>query len=154
MESLLCCIVQQNFKVLGLVSRFVHVDFSVDVRLALNLFALSGENGNGRLGTGDINNRGEETEQMGDNLSVVGLGSDFEVDHVSCGGYDTCVLSTNNQMKCFGKNSDWNFFNSSVMGDDLPVVHLGVDFDLVRLNCGEKFSAVFHRAKSVNNRVH
>ena len=84
---------------------------------------------------------------MGDNLLVVDLGSDFEVDHVSCAVGYTCVLSTNNHIKCFGGNGQGNLgygftenlgVNASKMGDNLQVVDLGVHFVPIQLECGEK----------------
>ena len=41
---------------------------------------------------------------MGDNLSTINLGSNRTAKAITCGGYHTCVLLDNNQVKCFGNN--------------------------------------------------
>ena len=82
---------------------------------------------------------------MGDNLTVIDLGSDFEVEHVACGRYHTCALATIHKIKCFGYNGDGqlgyghtdNIGDTAVeMGDNLQVVNLGDDFVPVQVNLG------------------
>ena len=105
----------------------------------------SGANSYGQLGQGDTNNRGDEPGEMRHNLSMVELGSDFEVDHVSCGYEHTCVLSTNYEIKCFGLNdrgqlgcghTDNIGDDENEMGDGLSVVDLGTGFVPIQLDCG------------------
>ena len=112
----------------------------------------------GMLGQGDKNNRGDEPGEMGDNLSVVDLGADFEVDHVSCGAWHTCVLSTNNEIKCFGDpfpNFGYNETDINIgdeegeMGDNLMTVNLGTDFVPIQVDCGWMVSC----ALSANSQV-
>eukprot|EP01083_Nonionella_stella_P090322 252349_1 len=50
--------------------------------------------------------RGKSADLMGDNLPVVDLGPNFKPMQVSAGFYYSCALSTNNRIKCFGKNED------------------------------------------------
>ena len=59
-----------------------------------------GGNHYGQLGQGDTNNRGDADGEMGDNLKIIDLGSDFFVDQISCGAFYTCALSTNHRIKC------------------------------------------------------
>ena len=54
----------------------------------------------GALGLGDTINRGEEANQMGDNLPIVDFGSDFEAVKVRCDSCHCCALSAVGEMKC------------------------------------------------------
>ena len=70
--------------------------------LALQCWGL---NENGRLGLGDTHNRGNASDQMGNALSEVSLGQDFQVTDISLGHDFTCVLSLVGTVKCFGSNA-------------------------------------------------
>jgi len=98
-----------------------------------------GKGESGQLGTGDMLSRGDDADEMGDNLYIVDLGTGFNVMQLSCGGYHTCAVSTNLELKCWGKNSfgelglgdTTNRGNyGGQMGNSLPVVQLGSDFSL------------------------
>lgn len=117
-----------------------------------------GWNARGQLGQGDTNNRGDQDGEMGDNLKIIDLGSDFIIEHISCGGAHTCVLSTNNSIKCFG----WNEYGQlgyehtenmgddpNEMGDDLPSVDLGSKFEPIQVECAARCSC----AVSINFQV-
>ncbi len=54
----------------------------------------------GQLGQGDSSNRGDNNNEMSNNLPVVELGSDFYAASVGCGNMHCCVLSTEGQLKC------------------------------------------------------
>ena len=104
-----------------------------------------GWNGFGQLGQGDSNSRGDEDSEMGDNLKIIDLGSEFYVDHLSCGWAHTCALSINHSIKCFGANSAGQLgYGHSMsigdgpgeMGDDLKIVDLGTDFEPIQVECG------------------
>ena len=97
------------------------------------------------MGQGDTSIRGDEPGEMGNNLLIIDLGSDFDVDHVSCGNRHTCVLSTNHSIKCFGDgqygqlgygNTDNIGDEQNEMGDDLSVINLGIDFIPNSVECG------------------
>eukprot|EP01083_Nonionella_stella_P074257 201351_1 len=61
-----------------------------------------GYNKYGQLGYGDTNNRGDEANEMSDNLLEIDLGTSFIPMQIA-GGYDhTCALSTANKVKCWG----------------------------------------------------
>ena len=118
-----------------------------------------GSNTYGQLGQGDTNNRGDEHGEMGDALKIIDLGSDFVVDHLSCGDSHTCALSTNNTIKCFGGNEYGQLGyettenmgdESGEMGDDLATVDLGTDFVPIQVECGWGFTcalSVHHNVK-------
>ncbi|MCK5074378.1 MAG: hypothetical protein KAQ98_13190 [Bacteriovoracaceae bacterium] len=64
-----------------------------------------GENGSGQLGLGDTDNRGDDTNEMGDNLSYVDLGSALTAKSIVAGDYHTCAFLSNDSIKCWGSNS-------------------------------------------------
>ena len=65
-----------------------------------------GENSYGQLGQGDINHRGDEVGEMGDNLASVKFGYDYKVKAISAGLQFTCAIMNNNRVKCWGNNGD------------------------------------------------
>ena len=92
-----------------------------------------GSNGNGELGLGDTESRGDDLNEMGDMLPVVDLGSVLGVVQVKAGSGFTCAVLENNLVKCWGSNafgqlggniSDHGGTPGS-MGDNLPFVDLG-----------------------------
>ena len=64
-----------------------------------------GGNDYGQLGLGDSHNRGNASDQMGDDLDVVDLGDGFVVADISLGHDFTCALSLVGTLKCFGSNA-------------------------------------------------
>ena len=118
-----------------------------------------GQNDNGRLGQGDEENRGDAEGEMGDNLTIIDLGSEFLVDSISAGSEHTCALSTNHTIKCFGKGGfgplgyeshDHVGDESGEMGDALPLVDLGMDFEPIQVTCQYQFTCALstgHRVK-------
>lgn len=87
--------------------------------------------------------------EMGNALQVIDFGSDFDVDHISCGDYHTCALSTSNGLKCFGFNSYGQLGyghseslgdGAGEMGDSLSLVDLGSDFVPTQVDCGGLFT--------------
>jgi len=105
----------------------------------------------GRLGQGSHHNIGDCPHEMGNNLTEIDLGTDFSVDHISCGGRHSCALSTSNELKCFGSNKYGQLGIGSTedigdeineMGDNLMTVDLGSDFIPIRVECGGYFTCV------------
>ena len=93
-----------------------------------------GYNAFGQLGYGDIDNRGDEAGEMGDNLPTVDLGNGKTAKEVSAGFYHTCAILNDDTMKCWGTNTagqlgygDTNNRGDAAdeMGDDLGTVNLG-----------------------------
>ena len=100
-----------------------------------------GLNDSGQLGLGDMENRGDGTNEMGDYLPTVDLGTDvLGVAHtakkISVGFNHTCAILDDNTTKCWGPNyfgelglgdTQARGDNTGEMGDSLPVVDLGTN---------------------------
>ncbi|MCB9373666.1 MAG: hypothetical protein H6518_12980 [Microthrixaceae bacterium] len=93
-----------------------------------------GDNGSGRLGLGDLRDRGDEPGEMGDALPAIDLGAGRTATAVSAGLLHTCALLDGGQVKCWGGNgsgrlgigsSDTRGDQAGEMGDALPTVALG-----------------------------
>ena len=61
-----------------------------------------GSNAYGQLGIGDSNARGDDSNEMGDNLQVANLGDGFLVADIACSDHWTCASSLSGHLKCFG----------------------------------------------------
>jgi alpha-tubulin suppressor-like RCC1 family protein len=94
-----------------------------------------GFNGNGWLGLGTAgNNVGASSNDMGDNLPFINLGSVSTVASILCGSLHVCAVFANRQMKCWGYGQEGQLglnvsdnigSSASQMGDNLPFVFLG-----------------------------
>eukprot|EP01083_Nonionella_stella_P042915 115829_1 len=91
----------------------------------------------GQLGNGDTNNIGDESNEMGDNLREIDLGTGFTPMQVMLGGYHTCALSTTKKAKCWGSNTKGELGyghtnhtgdQPNEMGDNLLEIDLGSNF--------------------------
>ena len=61
-----------------------------------------GENSAGQLGQGNVENRGDGLNEMGDNLPPVDLGSGRSALAISTGASHTCAVLDNATVKCWG----------------------------------------------------
>ncbi len=104
-----------------------------------------GWNDYGQLGYGDTEIRGDESEEMGDFLDVVQLPTDFIIEQLNVSMSSTCVVSTEKNIVCFGRNnkgqcgvghSDNIGDDADQMGDNLVAVDLGEDFVVKQLDGG------------------
>ena len=93
-----------------------------------------GENGEGQLGLGDSDNRGDASGEM-QTLGTVNLGTGQTAAQVAMGEMHTCVLLASTDIKCFGRGNVGQLGNgtgashgssSATTGDHLPIVDLGV----------------------------
>lgn len=93
-----------------------------------------GHNGDGDLGLGDINFRGDGPGEMGDTLPAVDLGSGRVAFALATGGGHTCAQLDNGALKCWGSNlygqlglgdTSYRGDGPGEMGDALPAVDLG-----------------------------
>ena len=110
-----------------------------------------GNNIDGQLGYGDTNNRGDGSNEMGDNLPVVDLGTGRTAIQISSGNNHTCVILDNGSVKCWGENiygqlgyGDTNDrgSNSNEMGDNLSTVNLGTDRTAIQISAGQYHTCV------------
>lgn len=63
-----------------------------------------GMNSGGQLGYGDTNNRGDESNEMGDKLPLLDFGVEDRVIKISTGWYHVCVKLITNEIRCWGSN--------------------------------------------------
>jgi alpha-tubulin suppressor-like RCC1 family protein len=95
-----------------------------------------GENNLGQLGLGDTINRRDNSSYMGDNLTIVDLGSGRTATAIATGDSHTCVILDNVSIKCWGSNASGQLglgdnstrgdgSASGGMGDNLTIVDLG-----------------------------
>ena len=55
-----------------------------------------------QLGDGTENHRGDDPNEMGNNLIAVDLGSNFIPNDIECGGWHVCSMSIGHEVKCWG----------------------------------------------------
>jgi len=98
-----------------------------------------GENANGQLGYGDNIPRGNLANEMGDYLPYVNLGTGLTALSLHLGKEYTCIVASNNDLKCFGFNMGGELgvghtttigSGSSDMGDYLVSTNLGSGFNI------------------------
>ena len=126
------------------------------VILDTDLLKCWGNNLSGRLGLGDQNdlsgmkNRGDQPNEMGDNLPTVALGAGRTVKAVDLSsGSVTCALLDNNQVKCWGTGGRLGLGDTrsrggapGEMGDALPYVSFGDERSVVSLSLGDVSACV------------
>jgi alpha-tubulin suppressor-like RCC1 family protein len=94
-----------------------------------------GSNSEAQLGLGDFKNRGDEVNQMGDDLPAIDLGTGKRAVYLSAdSGVSFCAILADGSLKCWGNNG-WgqlglgDYYTRGVsisdMGDALPVVDVG-----------------------------
>ncbi len=75
-----------------------------------------GYNGDGRLGLGHREPVGHQSDQMGDRLKAIDLGTGVKPVAITAGEFHTCALMEDHQIKCWGMNN----FGSLGLGDMIP----------------------------------
>jgi alpha-tubulin suppressor-like RCC1 family protein len=92
-----------------------------------------GKGNNGVLGQGNSTSLGDGVNEMGDNLTIVDLGTGRTATAISAARYHTCALLDNAAVKCWGNggygklgqgNTDNLGDNANEMGDNLPAIDL------------------------------
>ena len=110
-----------------------------------------GYNLEGQLGLGDKNDRGDASNEMGDALPKVDLGTGHTAKAISAGKHHTCVILDDDGVKCWGYNSigqlglgDKNDRGDTPneMGDALPKVDLGAGHIAKALSAGDSHTCV------------
>jgi alpha-tubulin suppressor-like RCC1 family protein len=93
-----------------------------------------GRNQNGQLGIGNTEHMGNTSNEMGDDLPSIDLGTGRTATAIAAGYFHTCALLDNASVKCWGRNSEGQLGlgnttqigdNSNEMGDNLPSIDLG-----------------------------
>ena len=93
-----------------------------------------GRNNYGQLGQGDTNDRGDQANEMGDNLDYIDLGTNDKAESLSTFYDHVCAVLTTGGLKCWGYNNvgqlglgDTNNRGdqSGEMGNSLPAISLG-----------------------------
>jgi alpha-tubulin suppressor-like RCC1 family protein len=89
----------------------------------------------GILGAGDYDNRGDDPDEMGDNLKPVDLGTGKKPLKVSLGAEHICVVLTDLSAKCWGWNAWYQLGvlpedeaigrEPGELGDNLPAIDFG-----------------------------
>ncbi|WP_119394456.1 RCC1 domain-containing protein [Salinibius halmophilus] len=64
-----------------------------------------GDNSHSQHGYGDLNDRGDEPSEMGDNLPVVDLGTGITVSEIFAYYNRNCAILTDGNARCRGTNS-------------------------------------------------
>jgi len=117
-----------------------------------------GQNFAGQLGLGDTDSRGDDANEMGDNLPVVDLGTDRTAVAISAGTTHACALLDDGRVKCWGYNNKGELglgelgnrgSGANEMGDNLPVVDLGTGRTAVAISTGDVFTCALLDDESV-----
>jgi len=108
-----------------------------------------GRNGNGQLGLGDTDDRGDTAGEMGDDLPAVTLGAGDQVLQLMVGNAHNCVRLAGNSVKCWGNNDNGQLGqdNQQALGDDagemggaLPTVALGSGRNVSNLIAADRYN--------------
>ena len=127
--------------------------FSVCAILDTNAVKCWGQNDFGQLGLGDMNNRGDEPNEMGDTLPIVNLGTGRTAKSISLGEGFACVILDTNAVKCWGlhANGQLGIGDGSSnnrgdapdeMGNNLPTVRLGTGRTALTIGTGRDMVCV------------
>ena len=93
-----------------------------------------GDNASGRLGLGNIADRGDAAGEMGNSLPTVSLGTGRTATAITAGDAHACALLDDATVKCWGNNGSGRLGLGNTaargdaaneMGDNLPAVSLG-----------------------------
>lgn len=103
----------------------------------------------GGLGTGDTLDRGDQPNELGDQLPEVELGTNRTVVQVVAGGWRVCVILDDGSLKCFGVGRHGLGYGDTAdrgddpgeMGDNLPPVDLGTGRSAVQVSVSNWFHA-------------
>ena len=108
-----------------------------------------GSNAFGQLGRGDSSIFiGKIPGDMGESLPFVDLGNNINATQITTGGFHTCALLSNQEIKCWGSNNNGQLGrgdsfspigqNSGEMGENLPFVNLGNNTKAIQVSAGRE----------------
>lgn len=104
-----------------------------------------GGNYKGQLGNGSPGEVGDAAGAMGDDLQPVLLGAGAVAVRIAAGFAHACAVLSTGEVKCWGDNQDGQLglgdttdrgLDGDLMGDSLPVVDLGTDYQVAEIGCG------------------
>ena len=104
-----------------------------------------GDNSNGQLGQGHTSNVGDDADEMGNYLPAISLGTGRSARQIAAGDYHACVLLDDDNVKCWGDNSNgqlgqgqWSDVGGGAddMGNNLPAVFLGTGRSARQITAG------------------
>ncbi len=112
-----------------------------------------GWNGNGWLGQGDKNDRGDGPGEMGDTLKPIDLGKDRKVHSIGIDNSHACALLDDATVKCWGQQAEGNLGNGLAgfgavgdgpgeMGDVLKPLDFGKGRTVKQLGVGARHGCV------------
>jgi hypothetical protein len=110
-----------------------------------------GWNGNGWLGQGDKNDRGDQPGEMGDSLPPIDFGAGKKVVTIAVDNSHACALLNDATVKCWGQAADGNLGNGKPgsigdqpgeMGDQLPPLDFGAGRTVKQLAVGARHACV------------
>jgi len=117
----------------------------------LSLLKCFGKNEKAPLGLGDANHRGDDANEMNDYLPYVNVGSTGSIKAVKVGGWCSCVLFDDGEMKCWGEN-DWGQLGQgsviqlgdapNELGDYLPPINFPTGVMIQSMGSGTTLTAI------------
>jgi alpha-tubulin suppressor-like RCC1 family protein len=115
-------------------------------------------NSAGQLGLEETGHRGDQSDEMGDALPVVDLGTGRTATALAGGVNHTCAILNTGAVKCWGTNNagqlglgdtDSRGADAGDMGDNLPEVDLGDGYTAVAIAAAQEHScAILEKAGS------
>ena len=117
-----------------------------------------GNNSYGQLGLGNLDNRGDDPNEMGDSLPAVSLGAGKTAMALAAGEFHTCALLSDGSVKCWGRNANGQLGQGdksnrggapNQMGDSLPAVALGTGKTAKALAAGDARTCVLLNGDTV-----
>ena len=108
-----------------------------------------GDSGNGQIGSGGLEDKGDQPNEMGTNLIKVDLGPDKKAKAIAAGGVHTCVImASDSKVKCWGYNAGGQLGvgDAKTRGDGLdPMLPMGDLLPTVNLGTGKTAVAISAR---------
>jgi len=110
-----------------------------------------GSNASGQLGIGNTNNRGDGSNEMGDNLTAIDLGTGRTATAIAAGNHHTCAILDNASIKCWGSNASGQLGLGNTsnrgdelnqMGDNLTAIDLGSGRTATSITTGTGYTCV------------
>lgn len=107
-----------------------------------NLAKCWGLGTSGQLGYGDTNNRGDNSNEMGNKLPFIDFGTESNVLQITLGATHTCVQLQNFILKCFGSGIYGQLGSGSTSsilskGNIMPSVVIDNELSVISVSAGE-----------------